>query len=516
MTTAHAISSDSRAVTKWSLATLLSGWVDIEPAADAPVGSVTLDSRKVVEGSLFIALEGSQLDGLDYADAAVASGAPAILIDAKRSKEARVKSLCALGVQVVPVPDLKQRVGQIAARFFDNPSDRLKILGVTGTDGKTSVCDLLSQALAAHGSSCATIGTLGARSRNTEYEFGLTTPDAVQMQEMLSRFEHEDVSSVAMEVSSHALDQFRVGGVGFNVAVFTNLGRDHLDYHGTLETYRSAKEKLFLFDSLDASVINVDDPVGAGLVEKVSKQSIYTFGQSMEFDARSGSRHIGISSVVTSEAGLEFCLSFEGKVYPVAASLLGRFNVYNLTAVFGALLALGIEPSECAELLPELRPVEGRVQRFTSSNGVTAIVDYAHNPHALKSLLAGIRDHVIGRLILVFGCGGDRDTGKRALMAEVAEQYADFCIVTDDNPRFENGDDIIANVTAGFSGTANYKVQRDRAAAIELAIAAANSGDWVVVAGKGHERYQIINGVEKYFSDAEVVSNFVDRAEVSL
>jgi len=314
-----------------------------------------------------------------------------------------------------------------------------------------------------------------------------------------------------MEVSSHALVQHRVGGIAFDVAVFTNLGRDHLDFHGDMKSYRLAKELLFQQPGLRAAVINADDEVGAGMIDRLSELELTTFGSK----PRAGS-HVRFSDTLPSIDGLRFTIEFDQKKYRIESTLLGRFNVENLSATFAVLVALGLGPELAAESLKHLQSVPGRMESVRLPNGVVVIVDYAHNPHALESLLAAVKDHVEDRILLVFGCGGDRDSGKRPLMAAVAEKYAGHSIITDDNPRSEQGDKIVQQIADGFSDKSRYVVERDRRSAIQQAINAAVPGDIVVIAGKGHEDYQLIGDQILAFSDRAVVEACaLEQSEVS-
>ncbi len=335
----------------------------------------------------------------------------------------------------------------------------------------------------------------------------MTTPDAVTLQSMLADFNARGARYVSMEVSSHAICQNRVAGVAYDVAVLTNLGRDHLDYHGSMEHYRAAKEMLFQTPELRAAVLNADDDFGLELLQRLEHLDCYSFGQG----ARDSAQHVQMTGIVATSAGLEFELHFGGMVYPVKSALIGEFNVYNLAAVFTVLLALGILPELAARSIGELKPVRGRMELAAAGNGARVLVDYAHNPHALESALRSVRNHVQGRLIVVFGCGGDRDRGKRPLMGAIAEKYADQCIVTDDNPRSEDGDEIVQQILAGVERPGRLLVERDRAQAIKRAISLAQPDDWILIAGKGHEQYQQIGDKRRHFSDSSVVAECIAR-----
>ena len=309
--------------------------------------------------------------------------------------------------------------------------------------------------------------------------------------------------SVAMEVSSHALDQNRVSGIAFDVAVLTNIGRDHLDYHGDMQSYREAKQSLFYKPQLRSAVINSDDEFGALLIERLPQVDVYSYGS----ESRAG-KHIQYKNVQHLSTGLSFELDYAQNQYSVKSGLLGGFNVQNIAATFAVLVALGISPELAADSLATLKPVPGRMEATSLRNGAIVIVDYAHNPHALESVLDTVASHCEGQLLVVFGCGGDRDQGKRPMMASIAERFCDLCVVTDDNPRTESGDSIVSQIVDGFSSKEKVIVERDRKNAIELAMGKAGHGDFVVVAGKGHEDYQLVGEQRLPFSDSAVVAEF--------
>jgi UDP-N-acetylmuramoyl-L-alanyl-D-glutamate--2,6-diaminopimelate ligase len=360
---------------------------------------------------------------------------------------------------------------------------------------------LLAQALSLHGDVAGSIGTLGAGLHGALVAGERTTPDVIAVHRLLAGMRDAGATHVAMEVSSHALEQGRVDAVAFRIAVFTNLTRDHLDFHGSMEAYGAAKARLFRWPSLQAVVVNLDDPFGRGLIE----------------GATDGARRIGLSSrgqpgatlvaeyITLAPEGLRFELVEGGRRHEVVSPLLGRFNVDNLLAVAGALRALDWSLAEVATMLPRLSPVDGRMSRVGGRDGQPlVVVDYAHTPDALQQALASLREHTPGRLTCVFGCGGERDTGKRPQMAVIAQVGADRVIVTDDNPRNEDGDAIVAGILAGFTRRDAVTVQRDRALAISEAIAASGAADVVLIAGKGHEPYQEIAGIRHAFDDLSV------------
>jgi UDP-N-acetylmuramoyl-L-alanyl-D-glutamate--2,6-diaminopimelate ligase len=465
------------------LADLLEGFADASAAGDIVVSGLGLDSREIAPGQAFVALRGTKGHGIEFAAGAVQRGAAAILAEPPfEAVEA--------GVPVIAVDGLREKTGPIAARFFADPSAALEVVGVTGTNGKTSTVQLIAQALAFLGRKPATVGTLGAGLHGAIAEGERTTPDAISMQALLGEFRDAGATHVAMEVSSHALEQGRVNAIAFDVAVFTNLTRDHLDYHGTMEAYGAAKAKLFAFDSLRAAVVNVDDPFGAKLAKGLP-EGVSRLRTSMASDSTAKDAEVRADIIVTSARGLSFNLNTPWGMRTVRSGLLGRFNVANLLAVAAVLGALGEPFDRIHAALESLQPVNGRMSRLGGDGRKPlVVVDYSHTPDSLKQALLALRSHTKGRLICVFGAGGDRDQGKRPIMAGIAERLADVVIVTDDNPRTEDGDAIVAQIVAGFSHPGSVMVERDRAQAIALALADAKADDVVLIAGKGHETYQ--------------------------
>ncbi|MET0936641.1 MAG: UDP-N-acetylmuramoyl-L-alanyl-D-glutamate--2,6-diaminopimelate ligase [Luteibacter sp.] len=466
-----------------ALADLLNGFADAQGAGEIVVSGLALDSREIVDGNAFVALRGTKEHGIAFAAKAVARGAAVILAEPPFDA-------ADAGVPVVAVEHLREKAGPMAARFFGDPSKAMDLVGVTGTNGKTSTVQLVAQALAFLGRKPATVGTLGAGMHGAVVEGERTTPDAISMQALLAGFRDAGASHVAMEVSSHALEQGRVNAIAFDVAVFTNLTRDHLDYHGTMEAYGAAKAKLFGFDGLRAAVINVDDPFGAKLAKGLG-EGIAKLRTSMATDSTEKEAEVRADIVVTSARGLSFNLNTPWGMRTVRSALLGRFNVANLLAVAAVLGALGEPFDRIHAALESLEPVNGRMSRLGGDGRKPlVVVDYSHTPDALKQALLALRSHTKGKLICVFGAGGDRDQGKRPLMAGIAERLADVVIVTDDNPRTEDGDTIVAQIVSGFVHPDTVMVERDRASAIALALADAKADDVVLIAGKGHETYQ--------------------------
>ncbi len=460
--------------------------------ADADIGGITLDSRHVRDGDLFVAFPGLRHDGRDYIAQAVAAGAAAVVLESQGAVAHR------LAVPSVQIEGLAEQLSALADRFYQQPSAALQVIGITGTNGKTSVSQMLAQALDRLGSRCGVIGTLGSGLAGALIDHGMTTPDAVAVQAQLASMRDQGASHVAMEVSSHALDQHRVAAVRFAVAVFTNLSRDHLDYHGTMAAYGEAKARLFQRD-LQAAVINLDDAFGRELAERCAAPVI---GYSLSDPAAT----LYCRELVCDSLGLNARLQVQAREFALRSPLLGSFNMSNLLAVLGSLLALGVDAGAAVEQVAQLQPPAGRMQRLGGGDLPLVVVDYAHTPDALEKALTALHQHAAGRVVCIFGCGGDRDNGKRPMMARVAEQFAEAVVVTDDNPRTEPSQQIIEQICQGAEHPQALTVIPNRAQAIASTIAAARPGDVILLAGKGHENYQEIDGVRHPFSDIEQAS----------
>ncbi|MEO8161002.1 MAG: UDP-N-acetylmuramoyl-L-alanyl-D-glutamate--2,6-diaminopimelate ligase, partial [Arenimonas sp.] len=414
-----------------SLQQLLAGETQLRAGFDPLLQGLSMDSRALKPGDAFVALAGASTHGLRYLAQARDAGVAAVLF------EPPAPANTTLPPEAVAVEGLRGKLGRLADRFYDGPSRHMQVTGVTGTNGKTSTVQLIAQALSLHGEHAGTIGTLGAGLYGRHVAGERTTPDVIAVHRLLAQLRDEGATQVAMEVSSHALDQGRVDAVAFKVAVFTNLSRDHLDYHGSMVEYGQAKARLFGWPTLRTVVINLDDAFGAQLFEAVPAL-VAKIGVSARGAAKASLRAV---SPTLSPAGLQFQLAQGQGSFDVASPLLGRFNIDNLLSVAGTLRALGWPLAEVAAMLPRLSPVDGRMSRVGGNHGQPlVVVDYAHTPDALEQALASLREHTPGRLTCVFGCGGDRDRGKRPQMAAIAEAGADRVIVTDDNPRSEDGD----------------------------------------------------------------------------
>jgi UDP-N-acetylmuramoyl-L-alanyl-D-glutamate--2,6-diaminopimelate ligase len=475
------------------------GW-----AETCAIRALALDSREVEPGSLWLALHGRREHALDFLDEAQARGAIAALAEPggawDRARIARLRGK----LPVISMPGLRQEAGEIAARFFGQAAMAMRVVGVTGTNGKTSVTHFLAQALSTRVSS-AVLGTIGNGFPGRLEPATHTTPDAVQLHAMLAGLAARGARAAVMEVSSHALDQKRVAGVPFHTAVFTNLSRDHQDYHGSMQAYAEAKARLFDGAGLALAVINVDDAYGSTLAARV-RPRVYTVAVgSAPSVTRQGDRYLRIEGVVARADGLRIKFHSSWGEGELRSRLLGRFNAQNLTLALAVLLAWDMPLSEAVAALEQVQPVDGRMLTFVTGGAPRVVVDYAHTPDALEQVLASLREHVAGRLVCVFGCGGDRDRGKRPQMGEVARRLADRVVITDDNPRSEPPSQIVKEILSGISDRIGVDVVHDRASAIEDSIVNAGPDDLVVIAGKGHETYQEVAGERLPFSDAAEV-----------
>ena len=492
-----------------ALADLTSGFVAVPD--NVRVNDLTLDSRAVAPGSLFLALKGRTHHGLRFAEQAAAQGARAVLYE--DSPDAVAPDLGA-GVFVAAVPQLSQRASAIADRFFGAPSQALTMAGITGTNGKTTCAWLLAQALQFCGRPAAYMGTLGYGRPPTVTATEHTTSDAVSVQRHLAALRSLGAECVSMEVSSHALDQDRVAAVRFNTAAFTNLTRDHLDYHGTMEAYGAAKARLFAWPSLANRVINVDDVFGLQLASQPSPARLVITTQKGSTSLKHA-EYVRASRVTPDPAGLVIGVDSSWGPGELTVRLVGEFNVDNVLTVLAVLLAWNIPMSQAIRALEQCRAASGRMEMF-GGRGLTplAIVDYAHTPDALAKALSAARLHCRGQLRVVFGCGGDRDAGKRPLMGRIAAELADDIIVTDDNPRTEDPGRIVADIMAGIASGAPVIVEHDRALAIRMGLQRSGSDDVVLIAGKGHEDYQIYGKERRPFVDQAIVTAALEGRRV--
>lgn len=485
-----------------NLRDLLAGVGPVD-APDMEIADLTIDSRKVRPGAAFIALPGLRSHGVAFAAQAVNAGASAVLWEPAAGAE--VPAL-AKHVAIVAVPNLTTAIGTIAHRFFDAPSESVTIAGITGTNGKTTTAYVLASALAQLGRSSAYAGTLGHGRIEAVKPGTHTTPDSITVHRQIAELRDDGVTHLGMEISSHALDQQRIAGVRIDTAVFTNLTHDHLDYHGTFEAYGAAKARLFDWPDLKHAVINIEDAFGRELAAGYRGAGLIVCARSDASFASLPAHSYALARNVNAAAhGLEIDIDSSWGSATLRSRFVGDFNVDNLLAVLAVLLGWGLPLQDSVAALEQCVAPPGRMETFTAPGRPLAIVDYAHTPDALEKALRAARNHCNGQLICVFGCGGDRDARKRPVMGEIAERLADGVIVTDDNPRTEDGDVIVAGIVGGFSKPERVVIERDRARAIERAIRSASAGDAVLVAGKGHEDYQIVGIETRYFSDRDVV-----------
>jgi UDP-N-acetylmuramoyl-L-alanyl-D-glutamate--2,6-diaminopimelate ligase len=491
---------------------LLSGWIDAAAVADREIADLTLDSRRIRPGSLFLACAGISHHGLEFLQQAVDRGAAAVLCEP--NEEWTPEDIQALAeaseIPLYALAGLSTQISAIAGRFYADPSHSLAVFGITGTNGKTSCSHFLAQAFSPE-HPCGVIGTLGyglpGALEGALESTGHTTPDAVTLQAQLRDLLDRGAELVAMEVSSHALDQGRAAAVRFDVALLTNLTQDHLDYHTSMAAYAEAKLRLFTDCAIDCAVLNLDDPFAARVLAGLPAQ-VRRIGYSSDAQSTPETpQWVKAAAIVPDAEGMTLVIESSWGRGHLVSRLLGRFNVSNLLAVLAVLLHRGVPFAAALEKLAQVETVAGRMQRFGGGGQPLVVVDYAHTPDALEHALTALREHVGGRLVCVFGCGGDRDRGKRPLMGGIAERLADRVIVTDDNPRSESGDFIVAEILAGMGQPDRAQVVRDRAQAIAMSIREAAPGDLILIAGKGHETYQLVGDQLLHFSDREQVEN---------
>lgn len=477
------------------------------------IGNLTTDSRMINPGDTFLAYVGDKQDGRRFIPQAIAAGANAIIWESdgfEWNSEWKIPNLS--------MPNLRSKAGMIADYVYDHPSQKLQLIGVTGTNGKTSCSHWIAQAAAALGRKTAVIGTMGAGFPGELEATVNTTPDPVLLQRKMADFASHGAWGVAMEVSSHGIARERISGLTFAIAMLTNLSRDHLDYHGSMEAYAAAKASLFRWPGLKYAVLNLDDAFGAGQVKYITGTDTRVIGYGFKELQHSNQEKLQVlqgRNLKANSHGLVFDVEFEGRSMEFKTGLIGVFNASNLLGVLATLLASGIGLEDAARALQEVGPVAGRMQRIGGGDRPLIVVDYAHTPDAMEKVLTTLRQILQAglhrdagtllrkpRLICVFGCGGERDRGKRPLMGEVATRLADEVVITSDNPRQENPDVIIGEIASG--AVARFDVEKDRGTAIERAVRCARSGDIVLIAGKGHETYQEVCGQRFPFDDGTV------------
>ena len=473
------------------------------------VSGIAYDSRKVKSGDLFLATRGDQVDGRQFVNN-VAGTAAAVLC------ESPYQSVCGNDFEV---RDLSAHKGMIASRFYQEPSKSLKVIAVTGTNGKTSVSHYVAQALSLLQQPCGVVGTLGAGLNSDLEDVGMTTPDAVDLQRMLFEMRGKGADAVCLEASSHGLVQGRLNGTRIETAIFTNISRDHLDYHSDFDHYKEAKKQLFEWPDLKHAVINLDDEFGEVLANemiarleipsrKMDEQSVGCGTGCITFSLKRPDADVYCDSIEYKSTGVAALIIYQGHALPLESKLLGGFNLSNLLAVVSTLLVEGVPFAQAILTVSQLNNVKGRMDLLACEGKPTVVIDYAHTPDALEKALLATRQHADGAVYCVMGCGGDRDKGKRPQMGAVAVRIADHAFVTSDNPRTENPAEIVEDIVAGIAGNNRITVEVDRATAIVQALKKAKPADLVLIAGKGHEPYQEVNGQKLPYSDYAVVEKY--------
>lgn len=485
-----------------TLKNLLVGILDLDARLNCVVTGISIDSRKVKSGDLFLAYHGAVVNGHDFIDDAVDKGAVAVLC------EDAISSASSKKIPIVVVPDLKKQIGLIAAKFYGYPSRQLKVIGVTGTNGKTTITQFIASILTNLGVPCGVIGTIGIGFPGKLTPVVNTTPDSVTLHHWLFKLKKEGAQVVVMEVSSHSLVQKRISGIDFNIAVFTNLTRDHLDYHGTMENYGIAKKMLFMQPKLSYAVINADDEFGLKLIKEFKDQLevyAYTIKDTM----------VEVPAIEAKDIKLDIHGIIANVITPwgrgtLNSQLLGKFNLSNLMSVLAVLGIMKISLKDALMNIGKLETVNGRMQTFGGDKKPLIIVDYAHTPDALEQVLLALRECCSGALWCIFGCGGDRDKGKRSIMGQISERYSDHIIITSDNPRNEDPEQIVNDILQGLLCPWAAEIELDRRAAIAHAIDCAHANDIIVIVGKGHEDYQIIGKERLPFNDQKVVEKVLN------
>ncbi len=480
----------------------------IETKDDCEISAIQIDSRLLGRGDLFVAMNGAKKHGLEFLSEVRKAGAVAVLYDQQAAKEfANTIEKYRTDLIMIAVDDVRKVAGTVASRFYFEPSKRMHIVAVTGTDGKTSVSRFLAQAMSSQTTS-AVMGTTGNGIWGDIKPATHTTPDVLSLQKLLFDYERQQAKFIAMEVSSHGIDQQRVAGVNIDTAVLTNVSRDHLDYHGTVENYRAVKKQLFALASIKNRVINIDDETGKELIQQYAEES-GTWCYGFDHQARNCANYIYVGDIMANPDGFEVALQTSRGDVSLTVPLLGEFNISNVLAVLAVELINDVAIDAACRNIETLTTAPGRMECFRAAEKASVVVDYAHTPKALELSLKALRKHFSGRIWCVFGCGGDRDKGKRALMAEQAELLSDNIVVTDDNPRNESNIEIVNQILSGFKNADNAIVIHDRQQAIEYACNNAAANDVVLVAGKGHEDYQIIGDIKKPFSDRKLVQRLI-------
>jgi UDP-N-acetylmuramoyl-L-alanyl-D-glutamate--2,6-diaminopimelate ligase len=473
------------------------------------------DTRSLVANDIFCAIIGNQCDGRDYIDQAILQGAILILSECELAKNHGAISQRRSGENsalVIEFYQLNQKLFSLCQYYYQQPQKDMTIIGITGTNGKTSLCQLVARLLEAHKQSCAILGTLGAGRVDKLIPLNNTTPGATELHHYINEFKAQGIKNVAMEVSSHALEQARIVAEFIDIAVFTNLSRDHLDYHKSMAAYAAAKAKIFSHNASQIAILNVDDQQAQQwLTQWPVQQHIIAYGNM--FNTKQYNTFVSAKNIKHHHSGVSFTLVTHLGESIVNSPLLGRFNIDNLLGAIAILIAKKIEFSAICHALKCIKPVAGRMETFSGKNKATAVVDYAHTPDALANALIACRDHCTGELWVVFGCGGNRDQGKRSLMGRIAEQNADHVVITNDNPRDEPPEVIANDILRGCAQPAKVMVILDRQEAVLSTLTKAKANDIVLLAGKGHEDYIIIGNQHLNYNERAIVQNFYQPHE---
>ncbi len=487
-----------------TLSQLLQGLADVASQDDVKVTGMTSDSRAVNTGDLFIACKNTDI--MVYVKSAIDAGASAVVIESEQ-----LPDIPKYSVPVIALPQLRAQAGLIAARFYKHPSHDMNVIGVTGTNGKTTVSYLIAQALDINNpGKSGLIGTLGYGPFNDICKGPNTTPEPVALQNTFANLQQEKIDAVAMEVSSHGLEEYRISGVEFDIAVFTNLSRDHLDYHQTMENYAASKRRLFSDYLIRKAVINIDDAFGRELIEEFQNK-IELVGYTLKPSSKNKLPIVSANIVSSNASGMTLQVNSPWGEGTLNSGLIGEFNASNLLASLSALCLSGMPFMDALTALSKCSSVPGRMESFRQDGKPSVIVDYAHTPDALEHVLKDLQSQSSGKLVCVFGCGGDRDQGKRAEMGSIAETLADHIFLTNDNPRHESAEAIIEDIISGIKDHACFTKEPDRRNAIMAAIDSASINDVVLIAGKGHEDYQEISGVRHPFSDRLIVQEILNQ-----
>jgi UDP-N-acetylmuramoyl-L-alanyl-D-glutamate--2,6-diaminopimelate ligase len=487
------------------LSELLKGIQPITEKEDRLIHNIQTDSRKINEGDLFIALPQAE----SFIDSALEKNVATILIDTQSNFTPQ--HLDAKHCPIIKIDSLKQTIGTLAARFYHEASTKMHVVGITGTNGKTSCSQFIAQALSTLTIKTAVIGTLGTGFVDALHESTHTTPDVIRNHQLLADFYQNNATHVAMEVSSHALDQGRIDGIQVKTAIFTNLTHDHLDYHQTLEAYGEAKKKLFIHPNLQQAIINADDPFGKTLLLALHPV-LPCFAYALQPHADLAALNIPMviaKNIITNADGIHATVETPWGTNVLETHLLGRFNLHNVLATLTYLCSQNISLEAALNAVSKLHAVDGRMQRYGGIDSPLIVIDYAHTPDALEKALQALREHCTGQLYCVFGCGGSRDKSKRPAMGKYAETYADHLIITNDNPRHDIPEEIAADICKGLQHPEKATIELDRKQAIQDALTKANQNDIVLIAGKGHETTQHIGDHKIPFNDAHIVLHFL-------